>query len=375
VNTPNTPHHSAPTAAPRHLAARALIILGAGFALAACSADGTNSAPNSAPSSSQRNTTPASLARDAGASARSSSPSTPSPAIVAGQRVEWGPLHDRLAEAAGALVLEELALDAALEAELARRGVVVTDAMVRAEDAILLAAIQADARMTPDRAQRALADLRQREGLGPVRYEDLLRRNARLRALAVANAPQRLAVRDDEATTAAELAVGGRVRARILVVDSDRDAARHRDRIAAMATPASGGPGGGPPATPISDAFATVAREVSRDPSASRGGLIEDVSPADPVVPVEVRRLLRTLTPGQLSEVVAADQGRFAVVLVESRTSGGIASPDDLAAARQRLTRRKERVVMDEIATRLLAESRVTVFDPSLRWSWERARE
>lgn len=285
-------------------------------------------------------------------------------AIASGQRVNWGPLRDRLAEAAGSVVLEELALDAAIEEELARQGVAITDAMVKDEDRMLRRAIILDARMTGDQAERAVVDLRKREGLGPKRYADLLRRNAKLRALARATMAARLSVTDQEARTAAELMTGPRARARIIVVDSDRAAANIREQIVARAAAGE----------PASTAFANAAIIFSRDPSASRGGLMDGVSAADPVVPDGVRRALRQIRENTISDVLPLDNGA-ALLLVETRTPGGEPTRADIDSARGRVELRKERAAMDEIATRLLSASRVTIYDESLRWSWESRRE
>lgn len=285
-------------------------------------------------------------------------------AIASGQRVNWGPLRDRLSEAAGGVVLEELALDAAIEAELSRQGVTVTDAMVKDEDRLLRRAIILDARMTADQAERAVVDLRRREGLGPKRYADLLRRNAKLRALARQSMALRLNVSDEEARTAAELMTGPRARARIIVVDSDRAAANVREQIMARIA------GGEQPST----AFANAAIVFSRDQTATRGGLLEGISAADAVVPDGVRRALRQIKENTVSDVLPLDTGA-ALLLVESRTPGSEPNRADIDAARNRVELRKERAAMDEIATRLLNESRVTIYDESLRWSWESRRE
>lgn len=281
-------------------------------------------------------------------------------AIASGQRVNWGPLRDRLAEAAGGVVLEELALDAAIEEELARQGVAITDAMVKDEDRLLRRAIILDARMTADQAERAVVDLRRREGLGPKRYADLLRRNAKLRALVRATMAERLNVSDEEARAAAELATGPRARARIIVVDSDRAAANVREQIQNRIA------GGEAPGV----AFANAAIVFSQDPSATRGGLMDGVSAADPIVPDGVRRALRQIKENTVSDVLPLDRGA-ALLLVETRTPGGEPNRADVDGARQRVELRKERAAMDEIATRLLGSARVTIYDESLRWSWE----
>lgn len=328
--------------------APAMILLAS--AIAGCSTDGPSTAPSTARTPGPQTPKVAMVVDASDATA----------AIASGQRIAWGPLRDRLAEASGGVVLEELALDAAIEDELARQGVAVTDAMVKAEDALLRRVIILDARMTADQAERAVIDLRRREGLGPKRYADLLRRNAKLRALARATAPARLTVAEDEARAAAELATGPRARARIIVVDSDRAAANIREQIVARIAAGE----------QASTAFANAAIVFSRDPSASRGGLMDGVSAADPIVPDGVRRALRQIKENTVSDVLPLETGA-AIILVETRTPGGEPNRADIDAARERVELRKERLVMDEIANRLLNEARITIYDDALRWSWE----
>ena len=67
-----------------------------------------------------------------------------------------------------------------LALELTRRSIVPDAAAVAQEKTILLEALDPS---NPQRAAEFLKEIRRREGLGPVRFAALLRRNAGLRAM------------------------------------------------------------------------------------------------------------------------------------------------------------------------------------------------
>lgn len=148
--------------------------------------------------------------------------------ILDGSAIGWGALLSGLTELGGAVVLEEVVLDRVLAREAARRGLVVDDAGVRAEEALLMdemASVGAD----QSRAE-ALAEIRRARGLGPVRYEALLRRNALLRAM----------VRDESMPTevelrlARDLAFGRAYRVRLFVGPTESAVAGVRADLAGV---------------------------------------------------------------------------------------------------------------------------------------------
>src|SRR5690606_18565950 len=101
-----------------------------------------------------------------------------------GTSVSWERVQPLLAEAAGGFVLEEIALEMMLEAEMRQHGLSLTDAMLERERLLIREAMAADdAARTPDEVQRLLDGVRRRRGLGEQRYEALVRRSAMLRAL------------------------------------------------------------------------------------------------------------------------------------------------------------------------------------------------
>ncbi len=170
-----------------------------------------------------------------------------------------------------------------------------------------------------------------------------------------------VARQEEQLGTAHAVRHGPRCRARIIVVSSEREAAQARSRVEGAADRRG--------------AFIEEAIARSTDPSAPRGGLLEPISPADPAYPVSVRRALEALRAGELSPVVALENG-YALLLLDERTEGDGTPIEAVRPELERLLRiRQERVLMDRTASQMLETARITVFDPSLEWSWRTRRQ
>ena len=268
-------------------------------------------------------------------------------AIVGGQRLERSSLSAALAEAAGAVVLEETVLDAALAREIGAPLSTIGREDLDRERRNVLAMMIAESGMTEAEAIDQLERSRVARGLGPHRFDALLRRNVALRRSVASD----IVVTPDELRLARDVNFGDRVRAHLIVVRSEREAEQLRQRLAAGAD------------------FEALAKSRSIDPSGAQGGLIPSVSWQDPVLPLPLQAALRTTEPGQLSAVIAMDGGS-AIVRVDQRLGATGSSISD-SELESRIRLRKERVAMDATANRLLAATSVTVFDESLRWAWE----
>jgi parvulin-like peptidyl-prolyl isomerase len=278
---------------------------------------------------------------------------TASAAIIDGDLVARDDLYDLIAEAAGGQVLEEMILDRRLQAELSRRGQTISQADVDAETERLFFLIQGRVAADGDEAARVIEAARTARGLGPRRYRALLRRNAMLRRLV----RDEVTIAEEDVQRLFEVRHGARVRARIIVVPTERDAAAARAEIA--------------PADDLSVAFARVAMDRSTDASASRGGMIEPFSTRDPAYPLPAREALRQVNPGELTPVIALDTG-FAIFLLEDRLDGDDATlEEERTSITRELRLRTERVLMQGLALELLGSSRVTIIDDSLGWSWQ----
>lgn len=278
-------------------------------------------------------------------------------ATVGDTGVVWGDLLPELAEASGGLVLEEHALGIVVEQECARRGVRVTEQMVRDERTLLSRSLARSANVAESEGESLIAEIRRSRRLGDARFAGLLRRNAGLRALVRAEQPE--TITPEDLATAYELKHGPRVVARMILVRTQQLASDALARIAS------------------GQSFAEVAAQMSIDPSSDRGGLLDPFSLADANYPVGVRRALGELTPGRNSDPISVTFGQeqgFAIVRLERTEPSVFGTPSKESVAAQleqevRLVR--ERARMDRLAQSLLAGAGVSVIDRSLGWAWD----
>jgi len=269
-------------------------------------------------------------------------------ALVNGRVVQWGELRPLLNEAAGAMVLQEVMLDRIAAETLVRRGLQITNQDVDAERQLFLETLDPD----PDLAERLADEVRARQGLGPQRFQRLMRRNAMLRAIIRGD------VRLNEATIQRmfELVYGPKRQARLMVLPGLAEAQAAIERLTR------------------GEAFADVAVEVSTDSSAARGGLLEPVSRADLSYPEALRQALWSLGSGDISSPVLLDTG-YAILLFVRGIPGQNVDPAQVRSEVERLARlHHERLLMDQLARQMLFQASVTIFDDALQDNWTRQR-
>lgn len=254
-----------------------------------------------------------------------------------------------LVEIAGRRALQERLLDELLRQELRRSGLVLrADAELR-EEAILLAALDND----QDRARRLLEEVRAREGLGPVRFAGLLRRNAMLRRLI----EDEVTITEDALLAAWDRAHGPRREARVIVVPTLLETTSILESLAEGVD------------------FAALAAARSTDASASAGGLVEPVARLDPSWPPAFRDTLWALEPGTVSSPVLVGDDYLIIECLGERP-GDDTTPEEARVESERVVRRgQERLLMDATARRLLGEVRVEFIDEGLGRAWDGAGE
>lgn len=275
-------------------------------------------------------------------------------ALIAGEPVTWSPLLPTLAETAGGIALERLVLDRALAARCAEAGVVVTRAMLDEERRLLGEALAPAASDDPGLRARLVDRLQSERGLGDAGLGALLRRNAMLRALV---APT-VAVSDEDVRTAYRLRHEPAIGARLILARTLADARSALDRLGA------------------GEDVGAVAADLSADSSAARGGVIPPIHPADETWPAAVRETVAGLAPGAVSDPVVVDGG-LAILVREpaspdaAATAGAPAMTGAvLERARRDAALRAQRLAMQRLASEILREADVTVFDPALRFGW-----
>jgi foldase protein PrsA len=265
-------------------------------------------------------------------------------ALLDGRAVTWDQLRAPLVEAAGGQVLSELVLNRRVAQRLAERGLILTDAQLAAERTILIEALSAD----PDQAQRLLTGLRQRRGWGPVRFAEMLRRNAGLRLLI----QEQVTVHPATVDEAYQIEHGPKLELRLIVVSTLADATDVMQRVHAGAS------------------FAELAAGRSRDDSKDRGGLLSPLSVADPTYPSALRAAAGNLAVGQVSDPVALDQGYAILKLERKIAADGVRFEDVKSALTVRVRHRVEQMLIRRLARELLDQADLTIFDPQLDAGW-----
>ncbi len=253
-----------------------------------------------------------------------------------------------MAEAAGGIALEEHLLDRAVAMEAVRRGVAADAEAIAAERRLLQASLADD----PDRAEELLQRIRDRQGLGPRRFEALLRRNALLRAMVAAEVEIDAAAME----RVYDVRHGPRRRSRLLAAASLPEASAAAARLA-----------GG-------ESFAAIAFERSIDPSRDSGGLLPAISRLDPAWPAAFRETLFATPIGEVSPPVLSDRHWLLVEVLEELPGDGT-DPEAVREELRRLARlQQERVLMDRLARELAARLSPRVLDPAIQSSWEMLR-
>jgi len=270
-------------------------------------------------------------------------------AMVDGAPLRWSSLRPALIEAAGAEVLRDRVLDAAIAEELELRGLRITSADVDAERELLLRSLSSDRAV----ALRLLERIRVEQRLGDDRYRAMLRRNAAMRRLV----RDEVVVTEDDLRRQHAMVHGERRQAR-LVTTGDLTAAR-----AVIAELDAGAP------------FAQVAAVRSTDVSADRGGLLEPIARTDPAYPEAVRTALFDIELGERTAPILVEQG-YAILRLERIIPATGRSLDSTRDEMTELVRTaRERVRMDRLARALLLDTDLRILDPDLEAAWRRRSE
>ena len=270
------------------------------------------------------------------------------PVLLNGAPITWAELTPLLSEAAGAQAIQELAVDRLVDEALERERIRVTNSDVERERQLLTRAVTGRGG-----SSQVVTDLRRLRGLGDTRFPATLERNAKLRALVAGT------IRIDESDIQRAFAVnhGPKVRIRLIATSDEATAQRARTAV---------GNGAG-----VREQFIQQATMLSSDASARAGGVVEPFSLDDPSYPSGLREVLRRTAVGAVTPVIALDEGGFAIAYLESTAPGtGASLGQTRNALEQDLRLRAEREAMDRLARELIRSASVTVFDPSLGWSW-----
>ena len=280
-------------------------------------------------------------------------------ALVDGTLVTRDDLWPWLAERAGAATLEAVALDRAVQREADRRGVTVSSADIQAERAIVERALVGAGLDERQQRGRVVAEARARRGWGPAWFEALLRRNAIARKLTSQGVK---APSEPEIARLYEALHGPRRRVRVLVMPNERQLSRHRvDVLSQLERSAELGEA----------RMIALAAEHSSDVSSARGGLLDPVSRVDPIYPDAFRDAVFGAGVGELTPVVALDEGFAFAMVVGSDPGSGVPLEEARRDLVERLELDAQQRAMAALYERLRNQMRIEPLDAALEWSWE----
>jgi foldase protein PrsA len=254
-------------------------------------------------------------------------------------------LQPQLVEAAGGQVLFEYVLDTQLAEELKRKKITLSEEQVKREEKLMLDGLDVDI----NQAQRVLSELRERRGLGPVRFKQMLYRNAALRALVAVPAElSDLALRQEF-----EVLYGTRYEIRIITVESPTKAQEVLRRL-------RGG-----------ETFTDLAVQLSTDASRQQGGLLSPFNTQDESYPKAIRDQLEKLKVNQVSDPIALADG-FVLIRLERKIEGGKPNFDDVKnQLTQSVNLRIQRVGMDQLVRTLMIKAQLTLTSDTYNRVWE----
>ena len=275
-------------------------------------------------------------------------------AILNGAALQRDAVQPALDEFGGDEILRETILDRELASLCAAQGIQITNDLLAQERALLGETLGFDSNAA--RSMDVLDRLRADRGLGPVRFENLLRRSAMLRALAGSPEPS-----NAQLERAMQSAFGTTYRVRLFVSATPESAQAVRTRV--LQSPEQSRPW----------VFAEACAKSSAHPSSDRGGLIPSLNPASLGYPAALLAALPRTPIGTCSEVMSTESG-YVVVYVEDVIAAQAPSTQDRQRVLSELRTDTQRLAMQRLAQEILEEQDIVVMERALHWAWTNRR-
>ena len=253
-------------------------------------------------------------------------------------------LQPGLVEAAGGQILNEKILSLQLRKELGKT--LITQNQIKIERDRFTQSLHND----PQTAEKLLRQLCQRQGRGEIRLNDFLFRQAALRHIVQ---PQ-VNVTDTAIQQAYELKFGEKSVVQIITIDSTSQA------VAILNRARKG------------ESFSELVQLFSLDlASKPANGILDPISPADASYPTAVHKAIARLSVGQISDVVALDNGFVILKLISKNARQSVALDDVKESLRVQVQSEVEQMLMRQLAMSLMEKAKVTVMDRKLNQSWQ----
>jgi parvulin-like peptidyl-prolyl isomerase len=258
-------------------------------------------------------------------------------ALVDGKSLHFSQIRADLIESSGQQAMRDAIVDTRLAERLATANLSIGPTEIDRERALLVKSLSDN----PARAEELLAAIRLRQGLGEVRFQSLLRRNAALRALVA----REVKVDEVGVSNAFDMLHGPKRVARLAVLGSLAEAEAFAREVQAGRD------------------FSELAVERSLDDGAARGGLLPPIARRDPSYPEPLRAAMYATSIGSVSPPIL-DGPRFYVVKVLREIPQDAVTIDAARARCEEAVRlARERLLMDALARELASLEGVTIFD------------
>ncbi len=246
----------------------------------------------------------------------------------------WIPLF----ELGGQEIIEEYVLSLTLEQALHAQGLSIVPADIEHEYQLLRT-------LTTPVDEIVFDNMLEEKGIGPTRKSSLLWRNAALRKLIQTH----IEVNDDAVRRMYAIIHGNTYPTRIIVLSTLEEANEVKKKLV------------------DGTSFSDIAIEYSIDSSASRGGRVNAISPADPAWPSPIREAVSLIEVDSVSDPILIGD-RWVIVKVTDKPITSNILFDDVEPEMRRLaTLAQERFYMEELAQELTQENTLKIIDPDAR--------
>ena len=266
---------------------------------------------------------------------------SPSPvvAITSGYPVRQEEMWSQLLEASGSEIFQDISLSYAIEDALTRAGMdQISQVDVEYEKKLLN-------RTLSNNNMRYFENILADRGLGKNRLDALCKRTAGLRKLVQPN----VVVTDASIDRMFALIHGPKYPTKIIVTPTLEQASNAITRIKE------------------GESFSEVAATMSIDQSAMRGGIVDPISPADPLWPTAIRELIQNNPIGECSSPILIKDRWIIITVVDQPTATTVKREEVRQEIHQLSKLTLERLEMDKLTLALKAKIGFTLIDPLLK--------
>ncbi len=274
------------------------------------------------------------------------SPASPELAgTVNGADISLQDVYDLLLESYGHACFQQLVASAAVDQAAKREGVTVTEAEIRAENALTLQQLMPN--LDPAREESLLVELLSRKAIPRPHWDLTMRRNALLRKMAA----RRLKITDEMLTAEFNRQYGLKVQIRHIQSASVGDAQKIMDRLEK------------------GEDFSKLAMELSTNTrTAPLGGKLAPFSRDSALVPADLRRAAFTMAEGKTSQIIKLEKDYHILKLDKTFPPKDVTFQSVKDELRRKLIVSRLRPMQTKILQDLIGNADLQVINPVLKF-------